>query len=135
MWQQVLGVHLKLQTLDFKVYVDTVVKHNFDIALCSWIAQYIDPTSLLVLFKENGSEKNHSLWEHPDYIEALNSAALEPNTEKRFDILEKAEEIFAKEMPAIPLFHDNSLYLQRENIKNLYISPLGLVYIHNVSIE
>ena len=46
MWKQTLGVDATLKNEEWKVYLDTRDKKQFDITRAAWIGDYPDPSQL-----------------------------------------------------------------------------------------
>ena len=72
-WYQTLGVKVKLQSLERKVFLDKRKNHDFNIASGSWYSTFKDPLSFLELFdkKEEGSPV---VWKDPVYSLLLEKA-------------------------------------------------------------
>lgn len=66
--------------------------------------------SILERFKYRTYAKNFTNWENAEYIQLLDRSFYEQG-EIRFRTLEKAEELFLKDMPLIPLYHVDFVYI------------------------
>jgi oligopeptide transport system substrate-binding protein len=59
MWKQELGITIRLHNQEWKVYLDSRQKGDFDIARAAWIGDYLDPYTFLGLgISDSGN--NHS---------------------------------------------------------------------------
>ncbi len=101
-WKESLGVEIHIQQLDFKTHQQTLQKRNYQIALASWIANFHDPVNLLERFKDKKNPKNYPGWEDAQFQAILDQAALAADSEKRFELLESAESIFADHSAVSP---------------------------------
>jgi oligopeptide transport system substrate-binding protein len=109
-WLDSLGIHIKLECLDYRLVMDKLTSGNFSMCYTLWHAMYHDPMSVLERFKYKEQVKNFTNWESSEYIQLLNRSFYEQG-ERRFDTLEEAEELFLKQMPLIPLYHVDLVYI------------------------
>jgi len=57
------------------------------------------------------------------------------NAQKRLHVLQESEKILMKEMPIIPLFHSNMLYVKKENVKDVILTTTGTMDVKWASVE
>ncbi|GIO09314.1 oligopeptide-binding protein OppA [Brevibacillus reuszeri] len=126
-WKKVLGVDVKLENKEWKVFLDDMHQGKFQIARSSWTGDYNDPYTFLDLFKLKKGSNNDTNWENPKYQELLNKSALEKDPEKRKQILAEAEAIFMDEMPAAPIYYYTHSYVQNDKVKGVVLDGLGFV--------
>lgn len=124
-WREVLGIHVKLEAIEGKVYWDRISKKDFQMASGNWIADFSDPINFLEVFKFASSGSNNTGWENQKYIELLNRASHTADVNLRRHLLEDCEKILLNEMPVIPIFYSNMLYLVQDDLKDVVLSPLG----------
>lgn len=130
-WMTKLGVKVNLKAIDFKVFLDMLLKKNYEIATGGWIFQYNDVMNGLERYKYKNDRKNHPGWENADYVRLLNESMYAKSEGERYTILEKAEGILLEEMPTVALYHMNNAMLQNPKLEGVYISPTGLVHLDN----
>jgi oligopeptide transport system substrate-binding protein len=128
-----LNIDIKLQVLEQKVYLSRLRSGEYDLALGSWIADYFDPLNFLEIFKEE-SGPNHTGWTNSLYAGWLEEAKSKSAEEKR-DLFYRAEALLMEEMPIVPLFHFNMLYLKNEKLKNVVLSPMGILDFRRAYLE
>jgi oligopeptide transport system substrate-binding protein len=121
-----LGLTVQLQVLEKKSYLERMRQGEYDLALSSWLGDYLDPLNFLEVFKGEQGGLNHTGWTHPHYIELLDQS-LAQAPEKRASLFQQAEALLMEEMPIIPLFYLNLLYLKKENLQNVVLSPKGIL--------
>jgi len=126
-----LGIKVNLKAIDFKVFLDKLLKKNYEIATGGWIFQYNDVMNGLERYKYKNDRKNHPGWENTTYVRLLNESMYAKSESERYTILEKAEKILLEEMPTVALYHMNNAMLQNPNLEGVYISPTGLVHLDN----
>lgn len=122
-----LGVDLKLELVEYKVYVDRLKSGNYELALGDWVADFDDPINFLEVFKTKTCSTNNTGWESLDYIGAIESSYHAADVKDRNRALQKAEELFIAEMPIIPLFHKGITSMYDENLKDVVFSDMGTV--------
>lgn len=76
---------------------------EYDIALCSWLGDYLDPSNFLEVFLSN-SRNNRTGWKNSEYDRLLRAAASELDSAARNSLMRRAEEILLDAMPVSPLY-------------------------------
>ncbi|MGB7129068.1 MAG: peptide ABC transporter substrate-binding protein [Candidatus Rhabdochlamydia sp.] len=109
-WLKVLGIFIKLECLDFSIMLDKLFCGNYAMSFMRWNEAYPDPMSILERFKYKAYTMNFSNWEHPEYIQLLDRSFYEEG-DKRMQTLEQAEKLLLSEMPVIPLYHEDYVYM------------------------
>ena len=100
-----------------------------------WIVQYNDAMGVLDRFKLKSNPKNYPGWENQEFIRLLDDSALASDQKNRNDMLLTAENLITEEMPFACIYHWNSVFMQKENVKDFYISPIGSVHLDETYIE
>lgn len=116
MWQQHLGIGVDLVAKEFKVHVNDLIAHDFEVARISWTAEFSDPLATLKLLRK-GAPENDPQWSDPQYDKLINAATTELDPVKRFELCQKAEAILLKEMPVVPVFYDPRRSLIHPSVK------------------
>ena len=114
-WLNALGIFLKLEKLDFSTGLDKLRSGDYSICFVGWASMYYDPINFLERFKYKSYITNFSNWENPKFIELLDRSDYEDG-EKRLLTLEEAEKVLIEEMPVIPLYHQDCVYLINPNL-------------------
>ncbi|WP_215216765.1 MULTISPECIES: peptide ABC transporter substrate-binding protein [Candidatus Rhabdochlamydia] len=121
-WLNALDIFIKIEYLDSKTIMDKLIKGDYHMCFMRRDALYNDPMSVLERFKYKDYIKNYSNWENQEYIRLLDKSFYE-QSDARSQILEQAERIFLNEMPVIPLYHEDYIYIINPNLK--YKVPLS----------
>jgi oligopeptide transport system substrate-binding protein len=129
-WRSALGIEVQLENVEGKIFFDRVSKMNYDIAFGNWIADVPDPMNFLEVFKYKGKGSNNTDWENPQYISLLDSANKEVDTARRGQLL-----LSIDEMPIVPLYYKNMLYLTQPRLKDVVFSAMGQIDFKWASIE
>ncbi len=86
-----------------KVYFLSQRTLDYDLCLCSWLGDYLDPSTFLDVFAST-SGNNRTGWGRGDYDGALLAASAELDPQKRGLLLRRAEEILLDDLPIAPLY-------------------------------
>lgn len=104
-WENALGVKILPQKQEWKVYLDSMRKLNYDIVRSSWVGDYNDPNTFLDLFVSD-SGNNRTGWKNATYDDLIAAAGREVNREKRLRIFQQAEALLIQEEAVIaPVYH------------------------------
>jgi oligopeptide transport system substrate-binding protein len=101
-WRRNLGVHARLENQEWRVFMDTQRRIDYDVSRSSWIADTVDPYGFLEIFT-TGNENNRTGWGDPRYddLVARAAGAVEP---ERSRLLREAEGILMQELPILPIY-------------------------------
>lgn len=120
-----LGIDVQLHPCDAKQFYAKVSQLDYDIALSSWFADYFDPHSFYSVFERSTNGTNNTGWESLTYQSLVENSMETRNAEIREQYFAKIEQILAKELPIIPLFHASYNYVNEASVEGIAISPLG----------
>lgn len=126
-WRNNLGIRVRLENLEWKVYLSKLRTQDFEIGRLSWLADFNDPLAFLELFEESEIDLNSSGWEDPEFQKLLLQARSTLDHQKRSDLLSQAEEILMDEVPAIPLFFLTNSYLKSNLLHGETLSITGTI--------
>lgn len=111
MWKQVLGVETKLLNQEWKVFLETRKQKTMPgVARNGWIGDYNDAYSFTQLLASD-NEQNDSGFANDEYDALLDRAAVEPDIQKRAELMEAAERLMLEEQPIIPIYFYVSKHL------------------------
>ena len=117
MWKVHLNIEVILQNQEWKVYLASKERKDYQIARYGWIADYVDPNAFLDMWlTESGN--NDASWSNPEYDRLIAEAGKAGTNEERFEFFQKAEAILLDELPILPIYHYTSAYLLDPSIKN-----------------
>ncbi|MDB6371197.1 ABC transporter substrate-binding protein [Photorhabdus bodei] len=122
MWKKSLDVDITLQNQERKAMLDVIHQGNFEMVRYARIADYDNPASFLNNFVTDSSN-NTLLYSNHTYDDLINKAKA-TNDRKYF---QQAEDILAKDVPAIPVYYYIGVRLVKPYIGGYYMSPLGFV--------
>ena len=119
MWQQNLGVQIKLVNQDWKVYLNREMIGDFEVSRAGWIGDYEDPNTFLDTLRPNRGN-NKTGWANAEYDSLVEKANETRDQAKRYDLLNTAEKILIDEMPIIPLYTYVRSYQLSPDVKGYY---------------
>jgi len=126
-WQSVFGIKVRLNAMEAKSYFERLYKRDFQVAAADWIADYNDPISFLEIFKTKTTRANLTGWENEEYTHLIEASNNEMDVAARKKLLAQCEQILLADMPIVPLFHYNLLFLKDKNLSDVTISNLGVI--------
>lgn len=124
-WENQLGIPVKLEPMEAKVYYQKISQKDYQIALGSWTADFNDPINFLEVFKFKESGTNNTGWENQRFVDLLSLSSICKEKEERKQCLSAAERILMEQMPIIPLYHLSMNYLVRDELKAVALSSTG----------
>lgn len=125
MWKDTLGIEVRLENQEWKVYLKDLEAMNFQIARMGWIGDYADPNTFLELFLA-GNGNNHSNWSSPEYAALMQRANATLDRSARLALLRRAETLMRDAAPVIPLY----VYTRSELVKP-YVRGYWINYMHS----
>ncbi|GGH37205.1 oligopeptide transport system substrate-binding protein [Cribrihabitans marinus] len=129
MWSN-LGVNVEFNVRDASAhYAHLRDRGDFDVARAGWIGDYSDPQNFLFMVESDNDGFNYARYDNAEYDQLMDEAAAETDLEKRSEILKKAEALFMRDLPFIPLLYYSSRSLVspnlsgwEDNIQNVHAS-------------
>jgi oligopeptide transport system substrate-binding protein len=105
LFQRELGVRIGLKQQEWKVYLNSQNRLDYDFCRSSWVGDYNDPNTFLDMFVTGGGN-NRTGWSNPQYDAWIADAAKELDPAKRYDIFRRAETLLVtEEAPICPLYY------------------------------
>jgi oligopeptide transport system substrate-binding protein len=133
MWKKNLNIDVSLRNEEWKVYLDSERRMDYDIDRSSWIGDYPDPSTFMELFLKDGGN-NSTGWSNPEYDRLVELGGYTNNTAVRWLAYHKAESIIMDEMPFIPIYFYTLPRLISPSVKGFYANltdqhPYKYVYL------
>jgi oligopeptide transport system substrate-binding protein len=124
MWKENLNADVRLLNQDWKVYLNSMDTLDYGVARSAWIADVLDPVNFLECFLTNGGN-NRTGWTSPEYDAIIQHAYAEPDSTKRFALLQDAEKMLLDESPIAPIYFYTWKFLKSPEVKGLVPNVLG----------
>ena len=125
-WQEHLGVRVRLENQEWKVFLDSQHQLDYDLSRSSWIGDYLDPLTFLDIFRAD-SANNRTGWANAAFEQHLDRAARAINPQERWAALRGAEALLLQEAPILPLFHYASRDLISDRVRGFHRNLRGQV--------
>lgn len=134
-WARNLGVSVRLENLEWKVYLKRLQQDAPALFRLGWGADYPDPDNFLTLFTAH-SGNNHTRWAHPRYDALVAEAAGEPDRERRLALYREAQRILTEdEVPIMPLFAHVQNILLKPRVRGFEMNAMEIMSLEGVSLE
>src|SRR5215813_947008 len=111
MWKKVLGVETTITNQEWKVFLDTRSKKNFQVTRAAWIGDYVDPYTFEQMFLSDAGPQNDPGFASKDYDTLLSQAQKTVDQPARLKLMQKAEKMFQDDNAIIPIYHYNTKHL------------------------
>ncbi|TDM03794.1 peptide ABC transporter substrate-binding protein [Macrococcus carouselicus] len=113
------GVNIKIKQQPFKQKLDLESKGNYDISFAGWGPDYPDAMTFLDMFVTDGphNQMNYSNKEYDKMIKDAKTTLLD-DTEKRWNTMQDAENLFLEDAAIIPMYQRGSARLVQPYVKN-----------------
>ncbi len=105
---------------DFKSLRDEVTDRRINAAFrTGWQGDYPSAYNFLAPLYQTGAGSNDGDYSSPEFDAALTEAASAPSVEEANELLGNAQEILFEDLPAIPLWYQNSIGGYSEHVDNV----------------
>lgn len=134
-WRVNLGVDVGVRLLEQRIYFYNLKKEKNELYNSGWIADYPDPQNFLDVLFRTGGEENTGGYSNPSVDAMLGQAAVQLNAGKRMDIYHQVEQKLVDDAAIISLWYGRTYVLVKPYVKGFVITPLGLPFYSNVSLQ
>ena len=117
-WRDRLGLGVRIEQVEWKVFLDTVHRLKYQIARAGWYGDYVDPNTFLDMFVTGGGN-NETGWSSAVYDGLIERAAREADPEVRLEVLARAERLLLHEVPIVPIYVYTTTLLVRPGIEGV----------------
>jgi oligopeptide transport system substrate-binding protein len=114
--QNNLNIKLELKNMEWGSFLETVNQEKYEMARYGWVGDYPDPNTFLDMWV-TGNPQSNTNWSNAEYDQLIKDASSELDPSKRMQLLHRAEEILADELPVIPIYFYTSAEMAKPNIK------------------
>ncbi len=103
MWR-LAGVNARLVPSESQVHYAVLRKHDFDVALAGWIADYRDPKNYLFLFQGSTTDMNYGTYSNPKFEALVAQSDDIRDAHVRSRMLQQAEQILLDDVAIAPVY-------------------------------
>lgn len=133
-WKRELGVELKLENQEWRVYLDNMQQKAFQICRAGIIMEPYDPSQFLQVFTKD-SGFNRTGWSDPEYDRLYNEVMQMANREKRLELMQQMERILTDAMPILPVYYYTDQFLMLPSVRGWAANLLALGPFERVWLE
>ena len=135
MWKRNLGVLVRLENQEWKVFLKRLLNDPPPIFRSGWGADYPDPDNFIKLFSSY-SPQNYSRWRNSRYDRLLEQAARELNEQKRVRLYNEAQRLLCEEdVPIVPLFTTAESTVLNPRYSGLEYNSMGRLVLRDVRLK
>ncbi len=132
MWKRNLGILVRLDNQEWKVYLKKLNTDPPHIFRLGWGADYPDPDNFMKLFT-SFSGNNNTRWKNPRYDQLLDLAAKEFSEQKRKKLYDEAQKILCEiDVPITPLFTTTEYIVLNPRFTGLEFNSMGRLVLRDV---
>lgn len=133
-WKRNLGVDVRLDNVEWKVYLKRLEQDAPGMFRLGWGADYPDPDNFLALFTKD-SGNNHSRWANARYDALIAEASSEPDPRRRLAMYREAQRLLTEEdVPIIPLFTHVQNMLVKPWVRGLDVNAMEIMSLQGVTL-
>lgn len=133
MWRDTLNIRVTVTSQEYQVYLNSLVKTEFDLAYASWNGGPV-PSGFLDRWITGGMT-NDSRFSHPEYDHLINERSRSTaDITELMHIFRRAEEILLTELPMIPLLQAHATYLKQPSVGGMPPNTLNVINVKELSL-
>ncbi|MBK9521738.1 MAG: peptide ABC transporter substrate-binding protein [Rhodocyclaceae bacterium] len=126
MWKRIGPVEVELVNQEWKTFLDTRNRGDFEVTRGAWIADYNEASSMIDLYhSKHGS--NDGKYSNPAYDEVIDKAKVTLDPAERLKLYQDAERILAQDFPALFLYHYSNRRMIKPWVKGYGRNPQGRI--------
>jgi len=114
-WRRRLGLDVRIEQVEWKVFLDMTQKLDYQIARAGWYGDYVDPNTFLDMFVSGGGN-NETGWSNAEYDGLIERAARQTDAAARLATLARAERLLLREVPIVPIYVYTTTMLVRPGL-------------------
>lgn len=130
-----LGLRIDLVNVEWTEFISNLPKKTYPAYGIYWGADFPDPESLLLTLFGTGQPDNYVDYSNPDFDALLAQAASEQDPDVRVQLYTQANQLLMDDAVVLPFYYDRSYTLVRPWVHGLQLTPLGLLYLDQVTVK
>ncbi|HMM19757.1 MAG TPA: peptide ABC transporter substrate-binding protein [Selenomonadales bacterium] len=135
MWRKNLGVEVKLENQEWKVFLNNRQTGNYQVARHGWVGDYEDPLTFIGLFQSE-SGNNDAQYKNPEYDKMLAQSYTLQDPKARMKVFHDLEQKMVLEDTFVaPLYFSPQYFLAKPYVKGVTNVATGLSYFKYAYIE
>mgnify|MGYP002759397886 CR=1 FL=1 len=101
MWKP-LGVNVEMRNSEANVHYSDLMQGDFQVARAAWISSYDDAQNFLQLL--SAETNNYGDYQNPEYSQLIAQSDRELDSDKRRDMMQRAEKMALADYPLAPIY-------------------------------
>jgi ABC-type transport system substrate-binding protein len=130
-----LGLACEVYSVDWPQFLDGLARRRFPAYSWYWGADYPDPETFLWTLFGADSPDNYVGYENPAMNDLLRQARGESDVARRAELYFQAQELLMADHVVMPLYHDFAHTLIKPYVRDVELTPLGIVRLDTVWLE
>jgi dipeptide transport system substrate-binding protein len=126
MLKENLGVEIELFNQEWAVFLDAQRNLELQYSRSSFLGGYNDPINYLDNFT-TGNPMNRTGWSNEEYDQLVRESYQTIDAVERFELMQKAEEVFMEEAVIVPLYFYNTIFLSKDYVSDIVRHPVGFI--------
>jgi oligopeptide transport system substrate-binding protein len=118
-----VGATMELLPAEPKIHYDLLKTKNYEAANAGWVFDYSDAKNFLYLFESTTLQQNYAGYNNPEFDSLMQRADAEPDVAKRGQLLDEANALLLRDLPAAPTFHQYQRMLVKPYVLNFVENP------------
>lgn len=123
-WRRELGIDMKLENQEWKVYLDNMQHEFFQICRAGLIMEPYDASQFLRVFTSD-SGFNRTGWKNAEYDRLYAKVMDTADEAKRIELMQQMEKILTDAMPILPIYYYTDQYLMDPSVHGWEDNLLG----------
>lgn len=134
LWKQNLGVNVRLENMEWKVYLSQLKQDPPHMFLMGWFVDYPDADSFMsMMIADSGN--NYTRWKNPRYDELVAQSVVTLDNQKRQILYNEAQTILLeKDTAMLPAYQSEKTWLVKPWVKGLKINAMNLISLDEIEI-
>lgn len=116
MWRGTLGADIQLNTLQWKVLLQSLQMRSLTLFWSAWIGDFPDPFTFMQLFT-SGFPQNHGDYKNPAFDALIDRAQHTADPTKRYALFHQAEARLNHDAPYLPIYFYEASHLVKPYVK------------------
>jgi oligopeptide transport system substrate-binding protein len=115
-WKTELGLDVRLENQEWRVYLDSMQQKAFQICRAGVIMEPYDPSQFLQVFTKD-SGFNRTGWSDPEYDKLYGQVMQTADRPQRLELMQRMEKILTDAMPILPVYYYTKSYLMHPSVR------------------
>ncbi len=132
-----IGIECTIQTSEWSTFVQDRKAGAFTVARSGWSADFNDPINMLEMWTTKSGNNDAQFGKYPENKATPNWKEYDALIEKiknstdfaeRCKMLHKAEDILMSTWAVCPIYYYNDVYMMKDYVTNVYVTPFAMKY-------